>query len=223
VNASDLLGLDHNVGLLLVEADSRVFHFARQLCLLLLAFLSVEHHQDQVGRFADGYHLSASTLAVGSPLDDPWQVEQLQLGSVDEELTWDASQRREFVCSSLRLLLRHKVQKGGLAHGGESNHSDARASMLLNVEAFALGCGLGTFSRHRTQFRKLRLEQTKMILSCLILLRARVLELNLLDLLSDAHFLRLKINYTLQIKTFARRAQNQSIKLHFRVMKDFNN
>jgi hypothetical protein len=104
---------------------------------VFLALLGVQHHDDQISRLANGYDLATATLASGCAFDDTWQVKQLQLGSVNEELAWDTGQRCELIGCHLRVLRRNQVQEGRLAHRWEPNHGDASVTMLLHVEAFA--------------------------------------------------------------------------------------
>ena len=106
-----LLGFDHDFRLFFVQANATVLHFARQLQLLLFAFLRVKHHEHQVGRFADGDDLATATLAIRGTVDDTWQVKELELGSVDVKLSWDAGERSELVSRGLRLLLGHRRQE----------------------------------------------------------------------------------------------------------------
>lgn len=51
----------------------------RPLILLYLALCGIQHHEHEVGCASDGYDLLASTLALRRPLNDPRQVQQLDL------------------------------------------------------------------------------------------------------------------------------------------------
>ena len=67
-----------------------------------------------------GKYLAAPPLALRGPLDDPWQIQQLDLGLVVVDDAGDAGQGGELVRRYLRLRPGEQAEQGRLAHGWEA-------------------------------------------------------------------------------------------------------
>ena len=112
MNATSFLRLDDNVGLFLVKSDSSNEELVSQLRLVLASFLRVEHHDDEVCGLSHCNDLATTTLALSGAFNNSWQIKQLQLRSVDEQLAWNAGQSCELVSCNCTVLRSHQVQEG---------------------------------------------------------------------------------------------------------------
>ena len=148
----------------------------------------VQDDQNEVRRPRDRDDLLAPALAVGRALDDARQIQQLDLRVVVEDVAGDARQRREFVARGLALRARQRGQQARLADGGEADEGHAAVARLLDVEAVAAAAGRRLLLQQgAAQLAELRLDDAEVALRRLVLLRPRVLRLQLLDLVDDAH------------------------------------
>uniref|UniRef100_A0A182U889 Uncharacterized protein n=1 Tax=Anopheles melas TaxID=34690 RepID=A0A182U889_9DIPT len=78
-----LLDLEVDVGPALVQPQPDRLQLVLEQIPVHVRFGRVQHHQHQIGGARDRYHLPAATLALGRPLDDAGQIEQLVDSSVD--------------------------------------------------------------------------------------------------------------------------------------------
>jgi hypothetical protein len=99
LNPSKLSLSNVNIRRIAIEPDSHLIQLPRDLNSLLLGLTGIKHHQDHIGVFGDCDDLSASALALSGTFDDTGQIQQLDLGVVVVDDTWDAGQCRELVGS----------------------------------------------------------------------------------------------------------------------------
>jgi len=98
----------------------------------------VQHHQDEVGALGARDHLAPASLTLRSPLDDPRQVEQLDLGALVVDDAGDARERGELVPGGLGLGAREKREEGRLAHGREAYQGHPPVAVALHREPLPL-------------------------------------------------------------------------------------
>uniref|UniRef100_A0A182IKF5 Uncharacterized protein n=1 Tax=Anopheles atroparvus TaxID=41427 RepID=A0A182IKF5_ANOAO len=112
-------------------------------------FGGVEHHQHQVGRTGHRNHLPTATLALGGPLDDTGQIEQLYVGTLVLDHTRDAGERRELVVGRFALGFGERRQQRRLADRRKPDQGDTGIARLEHIEAFALFALLRRFQQLR--------------------------------------------------------------------------
>lgn len=189
LNTAGLLGLDLDVRLLLVETNADLLELQSELRLLGLTLLAVKHHENEIGRLADTDNLTTATLTVRRAFNNTGQIEQLHLGLVDIKETGDARERCELVGGSHGLGIAELVKQRGLADGRETDHGNSSVTVLLDVETFTFDALLdGSFFLHGLQLGETRLQLTPMVLGGLILLSLGHLNFDVLDLVSNTHF-----------------------------------
>mmetsp|Transcript_18220 Transcript_18220/g.48951 ORF Transcript_18220/g.48951 Transcript_18220/m.48951 type:complete len:203 (+) Transcript_18220:720-1328(+) len=177
---------------LLVEPDTDTLQLIFDLSLMDQGLHHVEDDQDETATHRDSDHLLASAFAVLGALDDPRQVEQLNLGSFVKENARHAGQRRELVGRDQALLTCHLVQERGLPNGRETHQADSRVPSLLHLETLpsAASSALPTTALGENlcaELCQLRLEQSKVGVCCLVFLRLGHLRLDVSNLLEHAH------------------------------------
>ena len=185
LNAAHFLRRDRDVGLLLVQPDAHLLELHVQFGFLRFSFLAIEDHEYQIRRLSNRNDLPTTTLAIGGPLNNTRQIEQLHFGIVDHQVAGDAGERRELVGRSLTLRITELVEQGGLAHRRKPNHNYPGMPTLLNIEALALGSLLRLcLLLHRLELGEASLHLTPMVLSRLILLRPSHLLLDFSNLVT---------------------------------------
>ncbi|KAJ8530370.1 hypothetical protein ON010_g14542 [Phytophthora cinnamomi] len=185
VDAAALLAAEDHVGRLLVEADAEALELELDELLVRGGLHGVQHDEDDVARARRADDLSAAAFAVLGALDDAGQVEDLDARAAVVERAGDGRERRELVGRRLGEGARELREQRGLAHGREAHEPHARVAGLVHVEALACAAAarLGAGVRHLApQLGDLGLEQAQVLHGGLVLLRARVLGLQLGDL-----------------------------------------
>ena len=124
-----VLLLQDDVRSLLVEPDTEAFKLAFDDALVSQRLLGVKHDQNEVACARHTDDLLTSTLAIFGSLDNSWQIEQLDLGALIVEDTWDAGQCCEFISGSLRVLSGQRCQESRLAYGREAYQSVRHAHL----------------------------------------------------------------------------------------------
>lgn len=104
VQAALILLLDGDVGWPLVDSDAKSLQFIFDDSLVCERFVDVKNNEDQMACLRNRNDLATSTAAVFGTLDDTWQVDNLERGTVVHDLTWYTCQGREFVRSCLGVL-----------------------------------------------------------------------------------------------------------------------
>ena len=79
------------------EPDSESLQFLLNDLLVSQGFEDIQDNENQIGSSGDGNDLPTSTLAIFSSLNDPRQVQQLDLGPLVLDTTGDRGQRGELV------------------------------------------------------------------------------------------------------------------------------
>lgn len=96
-------GKEGYVRWLSVQPDSHSLEFRLQQRPLFGALGGIEHHENQVARLCCRDDLPPSAFAFGRTLDDPWQIEQLDLGATILEDTGDSCEGGEGIRGYLGL------------------------------------------------------------------------------------------------------------------------
>jgi len=169
-----------------LESDAEALELALDDALVRHGLARVEHDEDHVAGARRADDLAAAALAVLGALDDAGQVEQLDARAAVVHRARDARERRELVRGHGRLALaaREHVEQRALADRGEADEADARVAVARHVEAVAGAAGRALCAEHDLglEARDLGLEHAQVELRRLVLLRARVLGLELGDL-----------------------------------------
>ena len=121
----------------LVEPDPEPLELVLDQALVRERLEAVEHDQDQVAGPRRRDDLPPAPLAVLGALDDPRQVQKLDLGAAVPDDARDARQRGELVGRDLREGSRELVEQRRLADGREADEPDAGVADLVDVEAVA--------------------------------------------------------------------------------------
>jgi len=80
--ATALLLLEVDVGLALVQPDAHAFQLPFEQLPMNIWLGGVQHHENQVGGTGHSDDLATTPLALGSTLDDSWQIQQLDIGAL---------------------------------------------------------------------------------------------------------------------------------------------
>lgn len=83
MDTAGLSGFDSDSWSLAVQPNSGRLELVGELFFLFEPLLGIEHHDDQVGGFADSDDLTSLTTAGGSTFDNSGQIEQLDFSPID--------------------------------------------------------------------------------------------------------------------------------------------
>eukprot|EP01139_Manchomonas_bermudensis_P010142 Amastigsp_a340011_380.p2 type:complete len:325 gc:universal Amastigsp_a340011_380:300-1274(+) len=188
LDASALLELDRDVRRRSVETDADRLELGLEKTPLSVAFGRVHHDQNEIRGPGHADDLAPTAFALRRALNDPGQIEELNLRPCVVNHAGDACQRRELVRGNLRLGGGHFREQSRLAHRGEADHRHARVPNTAHVKALALPCSrLGPFDELRAILGELGLESAEMPLGRFVFLCAGHLILNLFDLFKQPH------------------------------------
>ena len=104
-----------------VQANANSLELSFEESPLLRLLRGVQHHEDKVTRLRGRDDLAPSPLTLRGALDDPGEVEQLDLGAAILEHARDGCERREGVRGDLGPRLGDLGEEGGFADGGEAD------------------------------------------------------------------------------------------------------
>uniref|UniRef100_A0A8W7Q3G9 Uncharacterized protein n=1 Tax=Anopheles coluzzii TaxID=1518534 RepID=A0A8W7Q3G9_ANOCL len=164
-DATPLLDLEVDVGLALVQPQPDRLQLVLEQIPVHVRLGRVQHHQHQIGGARHRYHLPTATLALGRPLDDAGQIEQLYVGALVLDHARDAGERGELVVGRLALRLGQRGQQRRLADGREADQGDACVARLEHIEPVALLALLRRLEQLRPVLGELRLQQSQMVLA----------------------------------------------------------
>ena len=102
-------------------------------------------------------YLSPPSLSFRRSLDNPWQIQDLDLSAAILQHSRNSRQCGERVRRNLTLCLCNFRQEGRLANGGKPNEGDPRISALADVKSSASGGATST----RCGFEKLGTEASE--------------------------------------------------------------
>mmetsp|Transcript_34071 Transcript_34071/g.83512 ORF Transcript_34071/g.83512 Transcript_34071/m.83512 type:complete len:385 (+) Transcript_34071:313-1467(+) len=148
LGAALVLGLDVDARRGLVQPQPHRLQLPRQNLLVRVLRVGgftlggVQDHQNQVAGLGHRDHLPPAAFALGGALDDPGQVQQLDLGAAVPDHAGHARQRGELVRGHLGEGAGELVEERGLAHGGEAHQAHAAVASLGHVEPLPLGPAL---------------------------------------------------------------------------------
>ncbi|KAH3681092.1 hypothetical protein WICPIJ_007952 [Wickerhamomyces pijperi] len=129
-----LLLLDHDVWRGFVDSDPEPVQFLLDDLLVGQRFVDVQHDEDQVTGSGNGDDLLTSPSAVLGPLNDPRQIQHLDLGTFVTDHTRNSGQSCEFISSGFRVGPCQLGQQGGLTDRGEPDEPDRGHTGSSNVE-----------------------------------------------------------------------------------------
>ena len=104
---------------------------------LLRLLRSIQNHENQIARLRRTDNLPTSPLPLGSPLNNPWQIQDLDLSAAVLEDSRDSGQGREGVGCYFGLGLGDFGEEGRFSHRGEADQCDSRVPGFRDVEAGA--------------------------------------------------------------------------------------
>eukprot|EP00968_Pinguiococcus_pyrenoidosus_P000367 scaffold24_cov245-Pinguiococcus_pyrenoidosus.AAC.19 len=184
--AAAILELERDIRRRLVQPDAEAIQLMLDLELMTHGLGRVQHDEDEVARSRRADDLATSALAVSRALDDPRQVQDLDLRAAIVQGARDGRQRGELVSGRLGERAGEGRHERRLAHRGESHQSHARVAGLAHVEATASAlraAGPLGLQQLSLELGQLGLDEAQVPRGGLVLLRARILRLQICDLL----------------------------------------
>ena len=92
-----VLLLEHNVGRLLIDANTKALQFVLDDSLVNQWLVHVKNDENEVASLGHRNNLSTTTLAVFGTLNNTWEIENLNLGAIVHHLTGDSCEGCELV------------------------------------------------------------------------------------------------------------------------------
>ena len=129
-----VLLLEHNVGRLLIDANTKALQFVLDDSLVNQWLVHVKDDENEVASLGYRNNLSTTTLAVFGTFDNTWEIEDLNLGAIVHHLTGDSCEGCELVGRGYRVLEKSFVKEVltnllNLADGRETNEATALVSV----------------------------------------------------------------------------------------------
>lgn len=143
LNTPGLLRLEINIRRLPIQSNPDRLQFRLQQRPLLRPLRRIQNHHNQVTRLGRTNHLSPPPLALRSPLNNPRQIQNLNLRTTILKHARYRRQRRERIRRHFTFRFCDFRQKRRFANGWEADESDARVAGFADVEACAAAGGAG--------------------------------------------------------------------------------
>ena len=134
VDPAFVLLAKRNIWRRFVHADSKPFQFCLDDPFIRKRLVDVEDDEYEMARLSHSNYLSATTLAVLCALDDTREIEDLDFGSIVDDLAGHRGKGSELVRRGFRMLSCEATHQGTLANGWKSDEANTSNTGTGNVE-----------------------------------------------------------------------------------------